>query len=60
MEEYSTWFVQIGQNSRDISPLVADKVVIWSVSEEYKRGMEEMGLCTILEVGKVRFERCNP
>ena len=44
----------------DISPLVADGVVRWSISKEDKRRMEEMGLCTILDVGKVRFERWHP
>lgn len=44
----------------NFSPSAANRAVIWSINEEDKKRLEEMGLFIILEVGKVRFEKWNP
>ena len=43
-----------------INPLAADRAIVWTGSDEEKRRMEKMDLCTIPEAGKVRIQRWNP
>lgn len=45
---------------RFLTPLAADRVVLWCLDEEDKRRMEKMGFCVIPDVGEVKFVRWNP
>ena len=45
---------------RELTPLAADRAVLWCVNEEDKRKMEQLGLCFIPHVGEVKFVRWNP
>ena len=45
------------KSQQALSPFAADRAVLWSNTVEIKNSLEEMGLCSILEAGKVYFQR---
>ena len=45
---------------RVLTPLAADRAVLWCKDQEDKRRIEKLGLYTIPKVGEVQFVRWNP
>lgn len=43
-----------------LSPVAADRAVLWSNSDDDKSTLEKMGLCSISEAGTVYFQRWKP